>query len=297
MNRTSITGPRSGKIAAWHAPREDEPWYPVAGAKLAPGVAMFAATTSAVVLAVIRRHPERKTWWWYQLGVWGGAGWLRQEIPLEQCGCLTPLAPYAFRPVDSARWPNPLPEALTPALGATRPPAHALEPADGVDPHHGSDDWPYPGLALGLGAPASREECEARLLRAVRTSNAQGRVGHNTRSTCADIPRETVLAALKFAEQERLAQERAEGVARDLEAVRSGWTPTKRDLADWLTALGWLECAAPRGVRALMLRAADPPWSFRQIAERLRVKSHNTARGLYAATIAEGFYAATRGMG
>jgi hypothetical protein len=291
-----ITGPAKGTVAAWHAPGADVPWYPIAAMRWGHlPVIVALAIGGAEIIAELRRHPRTKAWWWYQIGVAVGDGWTRvPEIEIEMKDRASDFAPIAFRPLDVGAWAHPLPPPLTGAFGTNRPPVIAPEADEGdLDPHHGSDDWPYPGLKLGLGVPASREECEARLLRAFRTSNAQSRVGHAARDTCADIPREMVLTALKYAAREREAQER--GAAKDLDAVRSGWTPTKRDVEDWETALSWLNHAPARAVRVVSYRAADPPWSFRQIAERIRgAKSHNTARGLYAAAIDHAFSIALR---
>lgn len=155
-----------------------------------------------------------------------------------------------------------------------------------IDPHLSSDGWPYPDIALGQQtAPTSIEECEARILRAYRTSDAQRRVGHGPGSFCGDIPSDMVKIALMTAAREREREERREGRAPDLEAVRSGWTPGERDKEDWTYALAWLNGVDRRALRILALRAADPPWSFRQIAERLRLGSHETVRARYLAAL------------
>lgn len=295
----SISGPRAGNLTAWHAPEAaDERWYPVTGCKLAAGVPVRVMLDKPGfdVLAVIKKHPRRKVWWWFQLGVWSGdeARWLRsQEIALAPVGAdpRWDTSPNSFRPVDEAAWPYALPAPLDPPLGPKRPPAALPAAPEPLDPHHGSDDWPYPGLALGrLTAPRSREECEARVLRAYRTSAAQPRTGHGGSSLCADIPKEIVLASVRLNEAWWSVHPDADGGV--FEAVRSGWTPTERDIADWWVALGWLNHVEPKARRAVALRAADPPWSFRQIAERLGVMSHNTARALYGRAIDHAFGAA-----
>lgn len=292
----------SGRISAWHAP--EEVWYPVAvdGRTQVPAHAPVLVSLDGggtVVVAEIRRHPVRRAmWWWVQLGVWAGEGygWARTEaVRLEKVWHepVSRFSPTAFRPLDVAAWRHPLPAPLDPVFGANRPISPLSEPAESIDPHLASDGWPYPDIALGLGVPRSSEECEARVLRAFRTSHAQSRVGHGSGSTCADIPREMVLVALKLAEQERLAQERERGIVQSLEAVRSGWTPTKRDLADWWVALGWLEGLAPRKVRIVGLRAADPPWSYHQIKDHVRVACGKTAKAWYGQAMAWAFAAAT----
>jgi hypothetical protein len=53
-------------------------------------------------------------------------------------------------------------------------------------------------------------------------------------------------------------------------------------VTDWDFALGWLSRVDARLIDVIELRAADPPFSFPQIAQRLRgLRSHVTARRLY----------------
>ncbi|MGE0022502.1 MAG: hypothetical protein AB7S70_02600 [Hyphomicrobium sp.] len=295
----SAQGPRKGKIrAAWQPGAADEVWYPVT-CKLAAGVPVRVALEDPgyTVLALIKKHPARKTWWWYQVGVWGDGGWMRrQEIALAPVGAEPPwdLSPRAFSPLNAEDWPYPLPAPLDPAFGRRAPRSEERAPDEGVDAAHGTDDWPHPGLLLTRGVPRSREECEARLLRAFRTSDAQHGVGHGGSSTCADIPREMVLIALKYAAREREAEERRGKRDTDATAVRSGWTPTRRDLEDWVTALSWLNGVEGRAIDVVAMRAADPPWSFRQIAEKVRARCHKTARHLYERALDQAYTAALR---
>lgn len=291
----------AAKVTAWHAPDADVLWYPIAAMRWAGlPVIVALARGGTEIVAEIRKHPRRKTWCWYQLGSWGGEGygWMRSDvIELEFVNRETDQSPVAFRPLDLSAWRHPLPEPLDSSFGASVAQCQPrLEAQEALDPHHGSDDWPYPGLRLGAegAVPKSREECEARILRAFRTSHssAGGFVGHMSSGTCADIPREQVQIALAHCNAERIREELRLGVAQPLNAVRSGWTPTKRDIGDWVQALQWLNSAEPRAVHVVELRAADPPWSFRQIAERMRLSSHNTARRWYAAAVAHAFASA-----
>ena len=149
------------------------------------------------------------------------------------------------------------------------------------------DGWPAPGLALGERAPpVSLAECEARILRAYRTSAAVmvAGSGHRKRTMCADIPAEMVKAALKRAEAERIAAGDVTGA--DFDGVRSAWQPTRRDLGDWDYALGWLTGVPARGRRALEMRAADPQFSFRQIGEALGRAGPGSALHVYRQAIA-----------
>lgn len=296
--RERIQGPRSGKMGAWHAAGADVAWYPIEAMRW-PNVPVVVSLGGAEVLAVVRMQARTKRWWWVQLGCWGDAEkrWLRhQEIPLEMVGRNPPTrkSPTAWRPADPAIWRHPLPEPLSwPAMGPNRAAEPPQEPLEPIDPHLSSDGWPHPGLRLGLGVPASREECEARVLRAFRTSASRaggGSVGHRAREICADIPKEIVLASVRRNELWWSIHPDADGSV--YQAVRSGWAPSKRDIADWVEALGWLNGFERRSMRVIALRAADPPWSFRQIAERIGVKRNVTAKAVYERAIDQAFEAA-----
>lgn len=295
----TVSGPAKGKLQAWAAPgADDELWYPIAAMRW-PHEPVFVSLAAGGFhgIAEIRKHPRRKIWWWYQVGRVLDDGWTRvSEMPLEMYGREpeTDWSPVAFRPLDLSAWRHPLPEPLTPALGPKRPPARTPEPPEGIDPHQGSDDWPYPGLRLGMcTAPSTREECEARILRAFRTSasRAGGRVGLGPSGFCADIPSDFIRIALKNGEAERLREERRLGISQSAEALRSGWTPSKRDIDDWDYALGWLNSVDRASVDVVELRAADPPYSFRQIAGRLRVP-RPTIQNWYARAIDVAFASA-----
>lgn len=302
----TIAGPAKGRLAAWHAPDAGLPWWPIDAMPRVFHLPVIVSLneTAAHVVAEMRKFGRARRPWWFQLGVWDDVGyqWMRYaEIELEPVGREPPgrNSPVAFRPLDLARWVHPLPKPLTPAQGPSRPPPANVDEArpcpeeDGredFDPHLASDGWPHPGLPLTLGLPASLAECEARILRGFRTSASRGggaSVGHVSRALCSDIPSELVRKVSFDAERARVAAGEY-----DLEAVQSGWTPTKRDLADWDTALSWLNALDRRSVRIVALRAANPPFSFRQIAERLRVKSHNGVRAMYAAAMEAAFRAA-----
>jgi hypothetical protein len=283
---------------AYWAPGTDAPWYPIE-AMQRPGVPVVVVVGERGVtpLAVIRKWRGRL--WWFQVGAWGGEayGWIpREEVRLAEVGRDPPSrwSPTAWRPVDAAAWRHPLPPPLDPAFGANKPPVVTPEAPEGIDPHQGSDDWPYPDVKLGLGVPASREECEARVLRAFRTQAlAGGIVGHSDGSFCGDMPGEIGRQARWHCNQEREAEERRLGVAQPLEAVRSGWTPSKRDIEDWDTALGWLNGLLRLDKDIVALRASDPPWSFRQIGE-LKHIHRQKAKRWYDEAIDAAFQSALR---
>lgn len=312
MSEIIATGPKSGRMAACRADGDDVAWYPMSAMRWArtPVIVALGARDGEggvvrgrggyEVLALIDRHETRRgLWWWYQLGAWSDDDnrWLPQtRVPLEMVGRDPPtaLSPAAWRPVDPDAWQHPLPAPLDPALGPNHPAPPRREAPEPIDPHLASDGWPFPGLPLGDGTPASRAECEARVLRAFRTSASRvgGGVGHRRLDTCADIPREIIDASCRRNAAWWSVHADADGGA--YEAVRSGWTPTRRDMADWDRVLSWLNGLASQKIRIVALRAADPPWSFRQIAEKLRMKSHNTVRRAYAEAIAWAYETARR---
>ncbi len=217
--------------------------------------------------AVVRHHPTAKVLWWIALDAH-----MRPARPLAPYGADGDrAAPVLWQPLDAAGWPHPLPAAV---MAPPREPGQrsALPEPEPADQTQAGDGWPYPHLRLGQCVPPSSvDECEARLLRALRTSASRetGSVGLERRSTCADIPAEYVKIALRY--------ERAEALRRgdyrpEPHAVRSGWTPLRRDIEDWVYALGWLDAlpADDPSRRIFRMRAADPPFTFRGIADELR---------------------------
>lgn len=256
-----------------------ERWYPIEACRR-PGVPVIVVLEDGgtEVLAIIRRHSERqRAWWWFQIGAWGGPGigWMpRTEIALDMWGRSQRRAksPALWRPAPGIVWPDALPAPIEHHFTAR---AMDLTPhpteADALDPYLAHDGWPAPGLKLGERTPpVSFEECEARILRAFRTeeTRAGGVRGHRgSGGFCGDIPSDMVRIALKAAEAQRLA----ESGERSFEAVRSAWSPTRRDNGDWDYAQAWLRPVSARDRQIVKWRAADPPWSWRQIAEKLRV--------------------------
>lgn len=275
-------------------------WYPVDGIRFRPSVPVVVSLhrPGFEILAVIEQD-DRRRWWWFQCGVYGGPahGWIENaREKLEMVGRTPPsdFSPRLFRPVDLARWDHkrtPLPAPVTPALGSSLQTARANPMAEPLDPHAGDDGWPYPRLTLGeRTTPASREECEARLLRAWRTNALSHDVGHSTGSFCSDIPSEMVKVALKFTNRARLIEEARGGPIKpeNYNAVRSGWTPTRRDFGDWDYALSWVAALRWDGRKAVEMRAADPPYSFRSIGGILHCH-HATAQRTYDRAIDAAF--------
>ena len=261
-----------------------EPWYPISTMRWAR-LPVRIQGPGYECLAVVREHPGAKRLWWLSLDVA-----LRPVAPIAPYAAPGDrAAPLLWQPPNAAIWPHPLP---APVQEPPRDPGQHSAPSEPEpdDATQAGDGWPYPWLRLGQRVPpVSIEECEARLLRALRTSASRetGSVGLAHRSTCADIPSEYVKIALEY--ERALAINRGD-YKPDMHAVRSGWTPVRRDIEDWSYALGWLAVLAwddpMRDV--LEMRAADPPFSFRAIAELMpgRRRARASAQAIHAGYVA-----------
>lgn len=263
-------------------------------------VRVFIMLAGAIrIVGWLGRHPETRQRWWFAEGKKPGHGqplapWISPGVAIR----LRRETPMAWAPLEESVWTAPLPEPIGPtvtprmvSVDRVRP---GLPPPEVFDAGMPDDVWPYPGLKLGeRGIPQSLEECEARVLRGFRTqaSRAVSDAGHKPSPYCADIPAEFVKLALRHADIERL--QRGEIRAEDFEAVRSGWSPTRRDLGDWDHALAWLAAVSRHQARVIALRAANPVYSWRQIADRLG-GSHETARVSYRQALEAMFARAIR---
>jgi hypothetical protein len=151
------------------------------------------------------------------------------------------MAPTLFRPLRIERYPDPLPPpaALTGEVDWRS--AHPVPmPPDDPLPL----DWPRPyasppGISL--------EEVEVRVLRGLKTERARAVDGVHgpLAKTSADV-----LAALQG------------GGA----ITVNPWEPTRIDIGDWETAVGWLQ-SVDKTYRTI-IRAKSMDHSFRQIGER-----------------------------
>jgi len=271
-----------------------EPWYPISTMRWAR-LPVRIQGPGYECLAVVREHPGAKRLWWLSLDVA-----LRPVAPIAPYAAPGDrAAPLLWQPPNAAIWPHPLP---APVQEPPRDPGQHSAPSEPEpdDATQAGDGWPYPWLRLGQRVPpVSIEECEARILRALRTSRSRDTgpdVGHAPNTYCADIPREMLKAGRKLAWLEAVA--RGESWAIDTEAKRSAWSPLRRDREDEDYALVWIKGVVGLPRRVLGLRADDPVWSFRQIAEQIRRDGYGrlSASGVhneYRATIARAFERAT----
>lgn len=247
-------------ITAW-GDDDGRPWYAIAAYPI-------RVTGRDVEIAADGRHVTA------HLGVDRGSGklaWMQRHASGVDM-ILTPWRhpalvdlprryPTTWRPLAGDAWPLPLPPPLMTPRRAAPAPIEAIEP-----PATERDGWPYPHIPLGREQPASVEEAEARVLRALRSVKTGPRVGHAARQISGDYSREWYAILRRHMDHD--AEDKGH-----IGPVRALFEPTRRDLADVDTALGWLRAiATDDGAEWLLLRlrAADPAWSFAQIAEAHR---------------------------
>lgn len=190
--------------------------------------------------------------------------------------------PCFWRPVEWAPWPEPLPVPIAGPVYHAPPPAPEPE---AIEPE--TDGWPYPGLALGERVPPrSLQEAEARVLRGLRRMDLESEAGIVQRGYATDIPREFYVLMRRHQMAEDMAEARRLGhpLATEIGAVRAAWIPTRRDNGDWDYALDWWRQLPGWGRRLIQFRAANPPFSWRQIGER-EGESHTQSRKRYRTAI------------
>ncbi len=279
------------KIAAWHD-RDDRVWYPARwlDPRRHAGRALIVQTGIAEVEAKLDFHKPSGRFAWLE---WRPA--LGEFVVLAPWRRLGPAdmaqgrEPVAFVPLHPGEWPE-LPEPL---LAPKMAPAPLPELAPPPEPAE-VDDWPYPGLKLGsCTPPRSLEECEARVLRALRTMDGQPRVGIAIRSIAADIPSELYYLMRRQQMADDLARLRENRkIDTDLKTVRIAFTLLRRDWSDWDYALDWYRGLSRDSRELIRMRAENPPFTWRQIG-RHRKESHETSRRTYEAAIASMYRAAT----
>lgn len=179
--------------------------------------------------------------------------------------------PDLWRPIEGEAWPDPLPE-----------PVSSPKPMAVVTCRSTTEDEPTPDAvrraAYSAAGEISRDEVETRVLRALKTIRVQP----------SAMPKGWLGAVAWPA----ILVEWSDLVGRELKdpdhAPPPRFVPTRRDLDDMLTALGWFsrlkEAGGDRRLnekqRLILWRALDPPYSWRAIGDRLKV-SHEQARAMY----------------
>lgn len=206
----------------------------------------------------------------------------------------------AWRPVMPDDFPDTLPEPMR----LMEPPQWQSPPEPRSEPEAAESDhgWPYPHIRLGRPGqpPESVEECEARILRFLRTREHFERERPKIERLW---PPELVTAAavvdkmLKAAPTRQLAFLRRDDYAdffcdeSDKRPMPARWDPTPRDTSEYEDGrvARWI---VPGSGHYFGWRAARPPFSFRQIAEILRV-DEDSARKHYRHQCERAFKRAT----
>lgn len=253
---------------AWRDPSIAAPWYPITSLTRAGVSVELALEGGFEVIGRIVRHPKTGRPCWYVLSP-SGRSWslLAPWRPYDPEKPPRYREPKYWRPLPWVKWPDPLPEPVGHFPPTPPPPAPEPEPP----PFPETDDWPYPGLALGERVPPqSLEETEARVLRALRRLECEPRVGVRASSLASDIPAEIILAARRLQDAINAYEAFRQGRmgALDLPPARVAWTPTRRDHGDWEYALEWLRHLPRFEQQLFRYRAANPVFSWRQISER-----------------------------
>ncbi|MGE3064146.1 MAG: hypothetical protein AB7K67_01050 [Hyphomicrobiaceae bacterium] len=256
-------------------------WYPIGYLTLAHADrTVHLAGQGWEVVGRLSLDPASRLWAWMEWHAGLGQYLLLTPFRIVPDGALRHRRePTAWRPVEWEAWPEPLPEALIGPI--YREPEPGPEPDPPPLPE--TDDWPYPGLRLGERVPPVCErEAEARVLRGLRRMEMEPNPGLRTLAYASDIPREFYHLMRRHQQAEDAAEARRRGlpVTAEIGAVRSAWTPSRRDNGDWHYALDWWRQLTAFERQLFRFRAANPPFSWRQIAERVG-GSKDTVRGNY----------------
>lgn len=193
-----------------------------------------------------------------------------------------------WRPVDENRWPGVLPEPIQPFPQSGMPIAG---PQEAAEADSGSSWWVGSQITLKAAGerPVSVLECEARILRGLATIRVLQAIEKRSRAAPPNWPRDLLIEAgcvlkmLRGARTGTLAWLRAEDyddfhVDRSaLPSTAARFEPTERDIEDACGAVNWLD---DRDIGIVRLRSFNPPYSFREIGERIG-RTHTTARGRY----------------
>lgn len=205
--------------------------------------------------------------------------------------------PSLWRPIGD--WPFELPE---PAVETREKPSESRQATRNIDDTEHGDGWPYPHVKLGAPGepPVSLEETEARLLRAIRTLDVIMRRPRQSESTWPP----SLIVRAKAVEKYIRSQGRAPGLRDDdydyfhvdhseLNAYPEHFIPTHRDVSD--VDKGVFKWAGSDRLFNLVLhmKAANPPFSLQQIAEREHLHIDKVAKA-YAQSLSHAFERARR---
>jgi hypothetical protein len=147
-----------------------------------------------------------------------------------------------------------------------------------------------PAIRLGGNGepPLSVEEAEIRVMRGLRTMDTPGVVKRTDLGVRSCWPR----TLLEWADKLARLENRDES---ELAALRAPWSPTLRDLGDWIAAVGWLAHLPRYELELFRLLASNPPHTWRQIADILGERSVTSVKKRYAVILASVYARASGG--
>lgn len=279
-------GPPSGKIAGWMNPdlADDvgRPWYPV-GAMRRKNVEVEVVLPHGEICGALVKHwPSIKSPLWWVRPDGKEIGRFMTVLALS-AGRWPHWHPVAWRPLAGVAWPDALPEPL-PAMRFKAPDDDEVSIPEAGEP---VDGWPRPGVRLGRRVPpATIEECEARVLRGIRTMNSSAVADAERPSSGSSNAYIIMRNAVFDVEGSQTARRRSFEVDHHFDrghipSVRSAWSPDRRDKSDWDYALDWWLKLDERARGIVRMRAANPVHSWRSIGQRYGLKQ-STARFKYA---------------
>lgn len=196
--------------------------------------------------------------------------------------------PSGWRPLHPDRWPGILPDPIPEFPAPRQRPIDALEAP--AEPDR-APWWIAPGFRLGRPgeAPRTIEEAEARIMRGLATIRTLKAIERREAAAPPNWPPALLVEArcvekmLRQARTGMLAFLRAEDYDDfhiDRSAIGSAavrFEPTDRDVEDATGAVQWLD---QRNANIVRWRSFVPPYSYREIAERIG-RTAPTARGWY----------------
>ena len=184
--------------------------------------------------------------------------------------------PSLWRPLYPAKWPDdlPPPAVIQDSTGLNMP----TEPSPNSEPVGELDGWPYPELVLTIGKPGSKQEAEARVLRAIRTQRALDRLEDRPTGSTLWPPAlmfkaRMVAKTLRNSRTGRLGHLTSDDYddfhidRSELRALPDLWIPTRRDIGDIeYGVLNWMTVLSKHQTHVVHLRAANPVYSWRAMS-------------------------------
>jgi hypothetical protein len=176
-----------------------------------------------------------------------------------------------WRPLDKAKFPGLLPSTPARIEGDVRWQSPA-EPAAAPEPTDDELEWAGP---YNEPPNISPREAHIRIVRAWKTDRSLREIkGQGGPRGFVDSLAITTMAALGEIPHEHVD-------ASYVGPVGAAWQPSRRDISDYLVGMGWFTRLSKAERELLVLRAIDPPHSFRSIAARWN-KSGEAVRKAYA---------------